>query len=269
MTKYDNILDTKANARWRRLLSGLILGSGAPIGWLLLQLIQGAQPSTELVSHWQLYVYLTVGSLTAFGVFGYALGRQEDYLRSLSQRLSVASITDELTGLRNSRYFWSRLSEEFAMTKRKDYSLSLVIFDLDDFKKINDTWGHKKGDQVLERVGDLLKSEVRRYDLAARIGGEEFALLLPGTDLETASYIGERLRAKFSTLQFSTGESGSPFYVTASAGVATTADSVETSRQLFERADQALYEAKSSGRDRLESYTGSSRAKRSRQPARY
>ncbi|GAA6755424.1 GGDEF domain-containing protein [Thermus thalpophilus] len=152
------------------------------------------------------------------------------------------ALTCTLTGLPNRRAFELALSREISRTERYGTPFSLVLVDLDHFKKINDTLGHDYGDELLLRVARLLVDQVRREDMVARWGGEEFALLLPSTRAEDAQRLAERLRQAIEAQSLG---------VTASFGVAEYMFG-EEEESLFRRADQALYRAKNLGRNRVE-----------------
>jgi diguanylate cyclase (GGDEF)-like protein len=157
-------------------------------------------------------------------------------------------VTDELTGLPNHRSFRDSLSREIKRALRDESALALVLFDIDDFKSLNDTYGHAVGDAILARVAALMRAELREVDLLARYGGEEFALLAPGTSLDGAVAIAEKVRMAISRASFSVLSLEGPcsLRVTVSAGVALF-DGDE--RRLFNAADRALYGAKSAGKD--------------------
>jgi diguanylate cyclase (GGDEF)-like protein len=166
-------------------------------------------------------------------------------------QLYTAAITDGLTGLYVSRYFRHRLKEELRTAERYRRKLSVVMVDIDFFKKVNDTYGHQAGDDVLRVVARCLQDTVREgIDIAARYGGEEFALILPETNLEGAGALAERLRRLIEKQRVHVG--GDIIQVTTSCGVATSPDHGNLPETLVERADQALYRAKENGRNRVE-----------------
>jgi diguanylate cyclase (GGDEF)-like protein len=165
-------------------------------------------------------------------------------LHNLVQRQAQ---TDELTDLANRRQFMSALEQEIARISRFGTPLSLVLFDLDRFKRVNDECGHQVGDLVLRRTADIVRMGIRGTDLAARIGGEEFAILLPGSDAAGAMTFAEKLR---SDLGREVTVKGVRWPTTASFGVAEFREgmSIET---LVGAADRALYRAKAGGRNRV------------------
>lgn len=162
----------------------------------------------------------------------------------------LAATTDELTGLANRREFMGRLRGEVTRCRLAGAPLTLAIVDIDDFKWINDHHGHPRGDVVLRDVAHILRSSVRSADLVGRIGGEEFAVSMPGTGAGVAHATCERLRAAIAAHDFGLGRLTAP--VTVSAGVAELAAG-EAAADLIERTDRALYAAKHHGRDRVES----------------
>jgi len=164
-------------------------------------------------------------------------------------RLYREASTDPKTGARSYRYFTDRLDEEVARSRRYERALALVLVDLDGFKEVNDTHGHTVGDHVLKDVVHMLRANLRVMDVLARFGGDEFALILPDTDLAGAEILSERLRERVGAHVF---EPADPGAITISLGIAAmppvTADSGEA---LFRLADDALYEAKHAGRNRF------------------
>ena len=159
------------------------------------------------------------------------------------------ALVDGLTGLANRRLCTAALEKELARAARFSEPLSLVLADIDDFKRINDRWGHPTGDDVLKAFAETLQASVREIDLAGRWGGEEFALLLPGTDLEGGHELAERVRRKLVRRKFLAPD-GERIRVTASFGVAAFPEAT-TQDQLVAASDGALYEAKRSGKNRV------------------
>jgi diguanylate cyclase (GGDEF)-like protein len=161
----------------------------------------------------------------------------------------VTALVDPLTELSRRHVLEDALRREAGRLSRTGGSLALVMVDLDHFKRINDTHGHRVGDQVLARVGRLLRSSARNLDLPARFGGEEFAVLLYDTEMEGALSFAERFRGNLREMRVPV-EGRAAVEVTASMGVAVGSDLVDADA-LIEAADRALYRAKSEGRDRL------------------
>lgn len=184
-----------------------------------------------------------------------ALVLEKDNLAAELQRanaeLASLAATDALTSLPNKRSFNETVARELALADRNKTSLSLVVVDVDHFKKVNDTHGHAVGDEVLGHLGRVLKSVLRTSDFAARYGGEEFVLLLPCTPAEGAVLVAERVRATLAEKPVETTKG--PLDVRASLGVASVSGPGcrEAASDLFGRADAALYRAKSEGRDRV------------------
>ena len=179
-----------------------------------------------------------------------ALAATETELRRSNQELERLASTDPLTLLANRRQFFARLEAEIKRAHRHEESLALVMLDLDHFKRVNDAHGHGVGDQVLQAVGELLSSCVREWDMAARLGGEEFALILPTTDRSGAREVAERVRARILELRCRTRE-GVEVTISASCGGAILSAAVTNADELLVAADNALYEAKARGRDRV------------------
>ena len=161
------------------------------------------------------------------------------------------AITDELTGLVNRRRFLDALRSEIARGQRLGGRLSVVLADLDDFKLVNDRFGHHAGDEVLLAFADLLRAHGRDVDVAARLGGEEFAILLPETGIDGASAGAERLRRSLAELSLPIGDNGRGVHVTASFGVAELSNG-QSLDALLRAADSALYQAKGKGKNRVE-----------------
>lgn len=171
----------------------------------------------------------------------------EAALLESEKRYKEMSITDDLTGIYNSRFFHRQLRYEVERAKRYNYPLSLLILDVDDFKLFNDTYGHIEGDKILATLGGILRKSVRESDSACRYGGEEFTMILPFTNGEGAIMAGERIRARFESHDF-IPKQGKTAYSTVSVGVAQyrTGEKIDA---LTKRADEALYEAKAKGKN--------------------
>jgi diguanylate cyclase (GGDEF)-like protein len=165
------------------------------------------------------------------------------------------AMVDGLTKLFVRRYFDARLDEEFERTRRFETEFSVAMVDIDDFKQLNDTYGHEAGDIALAAVARALREEMRGIDTAARYGGEEFALVLPRTSLTEAYALAERIRGRIADLRIEAPGRDEPLTVTASFGIAAHPDSGARSvAELLRLADRALYRAKQMGKDRVELY---------------
>ena len=166
-------------------------------------------------------------------------------LLSEKKQLQHLAITDVVTGLRNHRFFQEVLNSEVERSQRHNRKLSLIMTDIDHFKKFNDSFGHPEGDRALALVGQILQQEVRTVDTVARYGGEEFAIVLPETDLAQTKEVCERLRQAIE----SADTLGPDKRLTISLGAAEYRID-EPTQSLIDRADQALYKSKNSGRNR-------------------
>ncbi len=169
-------------------------------------------------------------------------------VKKVHARMAEMATRDELTQLSNRRYFIEALEREFDRATRYEIEMTLVIMDLDHFKNINDTYGHPAGDMVLAKMGAILKEQKRRSDLACRYGGEEFALILPHTDRESACTVCERIRKMVTGHVFE--HQSHQFSLTVSIGLASVHDS-NSPGDLLSHADQALYQAKETGRNKV------------------
>jgi len=165
-----------------------------------------------------------------------------------SDVLLETSTIDELTTLYLRDIFDITIIKRVAESNRSKTPISLIMLDIDDFKVINDTYGHQKGDFVLNKIGEEINLSVRQMDMAARYGGEEFAILMPETRISTASKIAQRLRKKIKNIDFE------EFKVTISLGVSQSDDEINTAQKLIEITDTYLYKAKENGKDRVEIY---------------
>jgi len=172
----------------------------------------------------------------------------KDLLENMHESISLlyeAATHDEKTGLYNNKFFETMLDMEIEKAKRKQQKLSLMLIDIDFFKKINDTYGHIKADDLLERLAKVIQKQIRKSDIAARFGGEEFIILLPETSLDKAKKLASRLKTaihKDNVLK--------KHKLTISGGI-TQFKLKDTKKRLKQRVDKALYQAKKQGRDRF------------------
>ncbi len=185
-----------------------------------------------------------------YDVTDVAVNRRQ--LQAANEQLQRLSSTDRLTGLYNRGHWEEMLRVEYARHRRYDSRASLVIFDIDHFKRINDTHGHPAGDQVIRRVAQCLRENIRDSDLAGRYGGEEFVVLLPDTDKKGALFFAERMRACIEAL--CVVHDGTEIRFTISLGIADLSQPTTGYPQLIEWADQALYASKTGGRNRVTLY---------------
>ncbi len=211
---------------------------------ILTELAAGLSPIQDILSHPWLYGYVFLSTIIAFSFFGAMIGCKEDQLEAIALR-------DSLTGLFNSRYLWARIDEQWATGKREKSVSSLILFDLDFFKKVNDNHGHPVGDKLLKHIGQLLQHAARRSDTVARIGGEEFIFFLPNTSATDAAAIAERIRKAVSSTTM-TIDKKKKIKITISAGITSTQDYTTcTPQDLYSQGDKALYLAKEQGRNRV------------------
>ena len=185
--------------------------------------------------------------MTATSLAGQAVVALEN--ARLHRMVERQALVDGLTGLANRRQADEALAGELARTERLGGPVGLILADVDDFKAVNDRFGHPTGDVVLRDLADTLRENVREIDTAARWGGEEFAVILPGTDLEGAAQVAERIRVALADREILSVD-GAPLHVTASFGVACSG-ATTTVQQLVEAADESLYRAKRAGKDRV------------------
>ncbi|HVE14099.1 MAG TPA: GGDEF domain-containing protein, partial [Elusimicrobiota bacterium] len=249
---------------------GFILGLGSPAGafilrfWLAAPLLKSLWLRSELSYNLVFYLYMGIGTVTAFVIFGYSLGvlseGQRVHNKNLRRRvdeLRIKSVTDGLTGVFSHAYLQENLQLEIQRSRRHARALSVMILDLDDFKKVNDTHGHLFGDRVLKEVAETVNMNVRQEDVFGRYGGEEFMVIMPAADMATAQRVAERVRravARAAIVDRRVGfqASGEPVHMTVSIGLASLADSPEDDGlALIHRADRCLYRAKKLGKNRV------------------
>ena len=169
---------------------------------------------------------------------------------SMMERLEELAITDGLTHLYNSRYFYSQLDREIDRSNRYRHPLSLLLLDIDHFKHYNDTFGHLEGDKVLLRMGKIIRDSLRTMDSGFRYGGEEFIVLLPETDLKDALVVADRIQSELATAPFSPDPGLPARFVTASIGISQYLPH-EDPKRFIGRADAAMYRSKKDGRNRI------------------
>jgi len=178
------------------------------------------------------------------------IDRYAEELAAANRVLQTVALTDALTGLPNRRCLIERLGPEWARATRQSRPLACLMLDLDHFKHINDTHGHDVGDQVLRKTADVLKVSFRPYDLLCRYGGEEFVVICPDTDLDSACKVAERVRTAIEANAVTTTD-GSVLRIAVSVGVAARNNAVPDADALVKSADEALYAAKCAGRNRV------------------
>ena len=270
-TAYAEIYRLRRTTIW--LVGGLLLGIGVVaylLGLTIVRPLDSLISGAAKVATGDLAVALPLSSHGELGymteVFNHMveqlrLGRKEldeanQTLRQRNQELQELSVTDSLTGLFNRKHMWETLARELETYKRHRRPLSVLMIDIDHFKRYNDTQGHLAGDEALRRLGGILRSSLRVSDYAARYGGEEFLIVLPDTDSAMGAQVAERLRELVAGEKFGGGP-GSP-KITISIGVASTSEHEEEPETLVRNADTALYRAKKAGRNRAFVFEGGS-----------
>lgn len=194
-------------------------------------------------------VYFWLASLI-IGILAYYISNYMTTSIKLLNKLAHESTIDFLTGLNNVRQFDNSLNESFLNVKTKNEHLSILIIDIDFFKKVNDTYGHLAGDAVLQQLGIVLTTSSRSFDIVSRIGGEEFSVILPDCPTKQSIEVAERLRSAVELNEFILPDE-TKINICISIGSATYPDNVETLENLVHEADTALYSAKHSGRNKV------------------
>lgn len=221
--------------------------SGNVVGILVLDVEEG-----DFTSEQQSFRFIVrVGAAVCLGLSvlaGLITARLHGGLLEAIGRLERESITDALTGLGNRAYFNRTLAAEMAQARRAGTPFTLLVFDIDHFKRVNDELGHPAGDEVLRRIGERLRAEVREGDLCCRIGGEEFALLMPGIGRQEGEAAFNRMGA---AVRMPMLLEGTERCITISGGIATLSGSDIRPEEILRLADRALYDAKRNGRDRV------------------
>lgn len=227
-------------------------------------------PGAYLSMGWSFYVYgFTATIMTAMILISVVIGHSEFYrlekenffnrrrMQIQQQKIKRLAAYDQLTGLYDRHHLEERMNQEFSRASRHNIDLCLLMIDLDHFKQINDEYGHPAGDAVLERIGGIINSvarnNMRQSDIAGRYGGEEFCVLLPETKLEGAHTVAERIRKTFQEETF-ISDQGEEFTATCSIGISEYTEELDNHEDLVKKADDALYQAKEKGRNRVLNY---------------
>lgn len=169
--------------------------------------------------------------------------------KKMEEELQRLAMTDTLTGILNRRQFFILAEQEVERSRRYGRTLALLLYDIDHFKQVNDTFGHQAGDIVLRELAKLVHEQLRRNDIEGRVGGEEFAVLLPETTISEAVVLAERIRGIIESFAINIGETS--LHITASFGVTAVKENDVALDSIYQRADSALYEAKNAGRNRV------------------
>ncbi|MCW8091849.1 sensor domain-containing diguanylate cyclase [Alteromonas sp. ASW11-130] len=185
--------------------------------------------------------------LMIYDVTDQALSKRR--VERLNEELKIMSRIDGLTGLYNRRYWQERFDMKFKLAKRRDKPVTAMMLDIDHFKKVNDTYGHQAGDRVIQALANVIKCSVRETDLAGRYGGEEFAIVLTDTDAKNAHTVAERIRSAAEAT--TVAHDGNNISFTVSLGLSEYGDHCQSAMEWLELADQALYDAKVSGRNQI------------------
>ncbi|HRQ43459.1 MAG TPA: GGDEF domain-containing protein [Candidatus Goldiibacteriota bacterium] len=183
-----------------------------------------------------------------------ALRKNYYMLEQKTEKLEDKANHDPLTGLFNKGYMEEQLTYHFELARRSRNSMAVMFLDIDHFKKVNDTYGHQRGDEVLKRIAHILKDKSRAINVVGRFGGEEFMIIGPISDYKSALYLGERIRTAVEKEVFS--HENTDFNITISIGISVWNSSIASEKDLVKFADEALYTAKRNGRNQVRMYEG-------------
>ncbi len=248
-------------------IAGFLLGLGSPVGaflmrfWLADPILRSLWIRHELQYNFLFYAYMSIGTITSFIAFGYALGLRSEAQRVRNRVLSaridelhLKSVTDSLTGAYTHGYLHEILEIDIQRSLTDKSPLSLLILDIDDFKRINDSHGHLFGDRVIKETAETISANIRGEDTLGRYGGDEFLVIMPGADADTARTVAERIRRSIS-------QNG--YLATVSVGATTFDGKKELDvKTLIARADANLYHAKRDGKNQVADAAAAPRAHR-------
>jgi len=229
--------------RWQYVIYGFFLSFIGPLGeWILIKIFFEYVNDPILLT----YVYTEIATMVAFTVFGYIIG-------IYAEKVEQLAFHDKLTGLYNRHYLMEQLQELEALHKRYKEKLSLILMDVDHFKKVNDSYGHPVGDKTLKAIAACIIKEMRETDFGTRYGGEEFLIVCPHTSIDDCYKLAERVRISIENLK--EDALGFPGPQTISAGIFELSSDHEVSlTQILNHVDQALYSAKQGGRNKVVIY---------------
>lgn len=244
---------TQARATYRAVFLPLVDASGRDVGRMAALVDVSAYLAS---SRRMLYLGDGIGALISgllLGFFYWLVGRVGRRIERDEEELQRLATRDDLTGLYNQRAFYAVLADELVRAQRFNRPVSLLLLDIDHFKRVNDTHGHQAGDAVLKGVSELLGRQARAIDRVCRYGGEEITVILPESDLEAAANMAERMRAAVEAQPFDI-EAGAPISITVSIGIASFPAQADNAQVLIAAADAAMYTAKQGGRNRTIRY---------------
>lgn len=222
-------------------LEGIVVSIFAASSWLIVNLLHQELGRSAIIISWNF-----LSRLGVFILIAYAVSLQTQLRRAL-EREKLRADTDRLTELLNTEAFRERVEQEIRRAQRYKHPLSLAYIDLDNFKQINDLQGHARGDKLLKQVSETIANNIRKIDIAGRLGGDEFSICLPETDDEQVYTVIDKL---VKALDSMIGQSG--WQVTASIGVVTCTEISETYDELLGKADKLMYTAKEKGKNTVE-----------------
>lgn len=239
----NKFLDSLKQRRWQYAIFGILLSFIGPLGeFVFVKTFSGLIKDSFFLT----LIYAEFLTLVAFSIFGFILGKHTEKIEQLAFR-------DKLTGLYNRHYLIEQLNELMALHKRYQERFSLIMLDLDHFKRVNDSYGHAVGDKTLQATASCIMKEIRETDFGSRFGGEEFIVVCPHTSVNDCYELAERIRTTIEELR--SDNLGFPGPQTISAGVFEVSSNQELSlSQILNKADQALYRAKKEGRNRVAVY---------------
>jgi diguanylate cyclase (GGDEF)-like protein len=257
-------------------MPGSLISAPIKMGDQVLGVLNASNPMPEYFEPWQQHTLSLFSSCLGQIIYNHSmlhelellveqrtqsLGKALEEANRLRKRYEELSMVDELTGLSNRRYFFSEAEVQMHRAIRSKQPCSLILIDVDHFKKVNDQWGHQIGDQVLAAIARLLREEARGGDLVARVGGEEFIVLLPESGIEGADLMAQRIQERLVNLEMGRFRPG--INLTVSIGMTELIRDADQNLspsqlvdQLYSQADQAMYECKREGRDQRQRYQG-------------